>query len=177
MTTPKLDLGQCEVYFGTAGAEVIVSKTEGGVKVNFTTDVKDLMTDQAGTSPEDGVIVGQGATIVCPFAQYQLNVIAIALNQARTASGGHAGIKGGSLIGTKMSTLADSLLLKKYVDGVVSTTDEDWIRFPNAAPEGNISIAYDKNNQRIIEVTFRAYCDANGVLYYFGNEGAAESGS
>ncbi|MCD6262281.1 MAG: hypothetical protein J7J52_04595 [Deltaproteobacteria bacterium] len=172
-----LDLGPCRVYFGDADSEEDLGKTQGGVRLSFSQSVADLSSDQYGTEPEDQVITGQGATITCPLANYTLDSIALALNQTKKSLGSQEGIKGSSLVGTKLSSKAKSLLLKKYVDGEISSDKKDWIRFPKAAPIGTFELTYDGETQRVIETIFRAFPDDNEVLYYFGDEEAAESGS
>jgi hypothetical protein len=166
MAMSGLDLGPCQVLFGTEGAEADLGKTEGGVEIAFATDIADLASDQHGTSPEDQVIVGQGATITVPLAEYTLANLATALNQTLVGDV----IDGANLVGTKMSTKAQSLLLKKYVDGAVSSDEDDWVRFPEAAPQGSPTIRFSKSDQRIIEVVFTAFPDASDNLYYIGEE-------
>ena len=166
MSMEGLDLGPCQVLFGTEGAEVDLGKTEGGVEVAFTTDVADLLSDQHGTSPEDQMITGQGATITVPLAEYTLANLAKALNQTLDGSV----IDGASLVGTKMTTLAESLLLIKYVNGVASVNESDRMRFPVAAPVGSPTIRFSKSDQRIIEIVFTAFPDTLDNLYYIGDE-------
>jgi len=178
MATPSsenLDLGPCRVYWGSGQTDL--GRTQGGVRIEFTEDVSDLLSDQYGSQPENQVITGHSATITVPLAEYTLDNLAIALNQSVTALGGKHGIKGSSLVGTKMTSVADELLLKKYVDGSISSDTENWVKFPKAAPVGNFEIAFDGTNQRIIEVVFRAFPNADDVLYFLGDEDAAESGT
>ncbi len=172
-----LDLGPCQVLFGTADAEADIGKTQGGVKVTFAEDVADLMSDQYGSQPEDKAITGHTATVVTALAEYSVANLATALNQTELQIGTKKGFKGSSLVGTKLSTKGQSLLLKKYVDGAVSTNENDWLRFPVAAPTGAFEITFDGVTQRVIEITFQAFPDANDVLYFVGDEDAAESGS
>ena len=173
-----LELGPCQILFGDEGSEVDLGKTEGGVVVNFGTDVADLTSDQHGTAPEDQVVTGQKATINVPLAEPSLRILAISLNQTRLAAGGKWGIAGGNIVGTKLSSKANSLLIKKYVDGSPSTNSEDWMRFPYAAPVGNFDYPYSKDSQRIINTVFTAFPDpTTDDLYYIGDETAAETGS
>ena len=172
-----LDLGPCQVLFGTSPNEVDIGKTQGGVRVAFSEDVADLMSDQYGSQPEDQMITGHTATIVTALAEYDVANLAIALNQAELQIGTKKGFKGSSLVGTKLSTKGQSLLLKKYVDGIVSTNENNWIRFPVAAPTGAFEVTFDGATQRVIEVTFQAFPDSNDILYFVGDEDAAESGS
>ena len=173
----SLELGPCQVSFGIKDSEADLGETEGGVVITFATDVADLMSDQSGTTPEDQVVSGQKATIVCPLADITLANLAIALNQTVTAIGDDSGIAGGSLVGTKLSTKANSLLLKKYVNGAVSADTQNWVRFAKAAPQGNFDYSYSKDGQRIINLTFTAFFDSDGYLYYLGDETAATTGS
>ena len=173
----SLDLGPCQVLFGTAAAEVDIGKTQGGVRVAFSEDVADLMSDQYGSQPEDQMITGHTATVVTALADYSVENLATALNQSMLSLGSKEGFKGSSLVGTKLSTKGQSLLLKKYVDGIVSTDENDWIRFPVAAPTGAFEVSFDGATQRVIEVTFQAFPDGNDVLYFIGDEEAADSGS
>jgi hypothetical protein len=172
-----LDLGPCRAYFGTAGAEADLGKTQGGVKVQFMQGVADLKSDQNGTEPEDQMITGHGCTITVPLADYTLDSLATALGQTKKTLGENAGIKGDSLVGTLKSTLAKSLLLKKYVNGAISSDEDNWMQFPKAAPDGNFEITFDGENQRIINCVFRAFPNDSGVLYYIGDDTAAETGS
>lgn len=173
----SLELGPCQILFGTKDAEIDIGKTEGGIVVTFATDVVDLMSDQFGTSPEEQVITGQKATIVCPIAEVTLENLAFALNQTLKAIGADSGIAGENIVGTKLSTKANSLLIKKYVDGSPSDDTQDWMRFPKAAPQGNFDFAFSKDSQRIVSVTFTGFPDATGNLYYLGDETAAVGGS
>jgi hypothetical protein len=172
-----LELGPCQVLFGTDGAEEDLGKTEGGVVITFATDVVDLLSDQYGTSPEDQVISGHKATITCPLAEISLDNLALALNQSVKELGDDSGIAGSNLVGTKLSGKANSLLLKKYVDGSVSADTQDWIRFGKAAPQANFDYSFTKDGQRIINTVFTAFFDDDGYLYYIGDETAATTGS
>jgi hypothetical protein len=169
MSVSDLQLGPCQVLFGVEDAEADLGRTEGDVVVTFSTDLADLMSDQFGTRPEDQVITGQGALIKVPLAEITISNLALALNQS--ASGGGGLVEGTRLVGTKLRSKANSLLLKKYVNGSVSSDREDWLRFPTAAPQGNFEQVYGKNGQRIIEVNFIAFEETTtNDLYYIGDE-------
>lgn len=177
MSDATLELGPCQVKFGTDDSETDLGKTQGGVIVNFSQDAADLMSDQYGSQPEDQVITGHGATIVIPMAKTDAANLATALNQTKKQIGNQEGVKGSSLVGTKRSSKGQSLLLTKYVNGAVSSDENDRMRFPNAAPDGNFSYNFSISDQRILEVTFLAMPDSNDILYFLGDEDAAESGS
>ena len=173
----SLELGPCHVLFGAKDAEVDIGKTEGGVVVNFATDVVDLMSDQFGTSPEEQVVTGQKTTITCPMAEVTLANLAFALNQSLKTSGEASGIAGENIVGLQLSTKAQSLLLKKYIGGGPSEDTQNWLRFPKAAPQGTFDFGFSKDSQRIASVVFTAFSDDNQNLYYIGDEAAAVDGS
>lgn len=169
MAVSDLELGPCQVLFGDEDAEVDLGRTEGDVVITWSTDLADLMSDQYGTRPEDQVITGTGALIKVPLAEQTKVNLALALNQ--TVSVGGNLVEGTRLVGTKLSTKANSLLLKKYVDGIASIDPAEWVRFPKAAPQGNFETVFGKNGQRIIETNFIAFEDpTTGDLYYIGDE-------
>jgi len=178
MPREDMELSPCAVYFGNhhdadygdAGSANDLGRTEGGVRVAFVTDVADLMSDQWGTQPEDQVITGQGCRVTVPLAEFTFPNLAIALNQDVIASDL---IEGERLVGTKMSAQAQSLLLKEYVDGVVSQNESNWMRFPVAAPVGSPEILFSKTDQRIIEIEFVCFPDPteDDILYFIGEEG------
>lgn len=177
-----LELGPCEVKFGTAGSETDLGKTQGGVIVRISEDVVDLKSDQFGSAAEDGVITGTHAEVECPFAEVDFDLLATVLNQ--TKFGADAGVPGESNVGTALLANAQSLLLTKYVNGVVSTTLTDQIRFPAAHAKADSELTYDAENQRILKAIFRCFpktVNANWgtgsasdktVLYIFGDETA-----
>jgi hypothetical protein len=167
----NLELGPCMLYFGTAGAEEALGYTQGGVTIRFLTDYADLMSDQDGSRPQERVIVGQGAEIEAPLAEVVLEKLAVALGQHWTVAAGSQLVVGEKLLGTKLTTKAESLLMKKYVDGVVSAEAENWMRFPKAAPTAeSIELMFNATDQRTLPITFFAFFDDDDVLYYLGDE-------
>ncbi len=177
-----LELGPCQVLFGTAGSEADLGKTQGGVIVRLTQDLVDLMSDQFGSAPEDAVITGDHAEVEIPFAEIDFDLLAIVLSQ--TKFGADGGITGENNVGTALLTNSQSLLLKKYVSGVPSTDEADWIRFPAAYPKSDVELTYDAENQRVLKSIFRCFPKsvtanfgtgapiAKTVLYIFGDETA-----
>jgi len=179
-----LELGPCEVKFGTAGAEVSLGKTQGGVTVRIVDDSVDLKSDQYGTSAEDTIITGTNVEVECNFAELSFALIAQILNQSTYGSASTGGLLGENNVGTSLKTAGQSLVLTKYVNGAVSSSAVDRIVFPLAAPLGNLELAYDADNQRVIPAKFKCFPKAvtakwgtsgdlvKTVTYYFGNEAA-----
>lgn len=176
-----LELGPCSVAFGTAGSEVDLGKTYGGVTVRISDDSVDLKSDQYGSSPEDSVITGTTCEVELSLAEMDMDTLADALGQ--TAGGGTPDfVPGENKVGTSMLANGESLLLIKYVDGAESTDLKDQIRFPAACPMSNVELSYDAENQRVLKLTYKCFpkvVNANWgsgtpsdktVLYIFGDE-------
>jgi len=176
-----LELGPCQVKFGTAGSEVDLGKTHGGVTVKITDDSIDLKSDQYGSSPEDTIITGTTIEVETALAEVTFDELAIALNQTKFGTLLTGGIPGENNVGTSMLTNAQSLVLVKYVDGAPSTDDTDLITFPAACPVSDVELSYDADNQRVLKLTFKCFpatVSANWgtsssvdkvVTYYFGD--------
>lgn len=179
-----LELGPCEVKFGTAGAEVSLGKTQGGVTLRIGDDSVDLKSDQYGTSPEDTIITGTNVEVECNFAEVSFSLLGKILNQSTFGSATTGGVLGENNVGTSLKAAAQSLVLTKYVNGIPSTNPIDTITCPLAAPLGKLELAFDADNQRVIPATFKCFPksltanwgtgapNAKTVTYYFGNAAA-----
>lgn len=178
-----LELGPCQVKFGTAGSEVDLGKTMGGVTVRISDDSVDLKSDQYGSSAEDVIITGTTVEVELSLAELDFDTMALALGQ--TAFGAApAGVPGENKVGTSLLGISKQLVLTKYSGGAVSAAAADEITFPAAAPVSNVELSYDAENQRVMRLTFRCFpkvVNANWgagtasdktVLYYFGDETA-----
>jgi len=178
----SLELGPCGVFFGTAGSEVDLGKTHGGVTVRITDDRTDLKSDQFGTSAEDTVITGTLVEVEMSLAEVTFDELAIALNQTKFGSLLTGGVPGENNVGTSMLDNAEQLVLKKYVDGAISADEINWVTFPAACPVSDVELTYDAENQRVLKLVFKCFpttvsanwgtSSANNkvVTYYFGDE-------
>ena len=176
-----LELGPVGAYFGTAGAEVDLGKTLGGATIRIVDDSVDLKSDQYGTGVEDSIITGTNVEVELALAEITFDELIIVLSQAKFGTLLTGGITGESNVGTAMLANAKSLVLKKFVSGVVSTSAVNHITFPAAYPVGDVELVYDVDNQRVLKVMFKCFpkvVSANWgtatainktVVYYFGN--------
>jgi len=177
-----LELGPCEVKYGVAGSEVSLGKTQGGVTLRISDDSVDLKSDQYGTSAEDTIITGTTVEVEANFAEVSFALIAQILNQS--VFGAAAGVLGENNVGTSLKSVAKSLVLTKYVNGIPSTDPLDTITCPLAAPLGKLELAFDADNQRVLPATFKCFPKAvtakwgtagdleKTVSFYFGNAAA-----
>jgi hypothetical protein len=177
-----LELGPAQVAWGDAGSEVDLGKTLGGVTVRFNESSVDLKSDQYGEAAEDTVLTGTTVEVECPFAEVSYDLLSKILSQDIIGGTATTGFVGENNVGTSLLANAKSLLVTKYVDGVVSTNAADVIHFPAAAPVPNVELSYDASNQRVATATFKCFpatVNANWgtispvdkvVTYWFGDE-------
>jgi len=170
-----LELGPCQVLYGTAGAEVDFGKTEGGVIAHHEILTKELFSDQDGEAPYDEVITGIKAWVEVPLAEVTLTNIATIFGYTLKHLAGKSGFWGTDLVGTRLRALGQSLILKKYVSGVPSTDSDDWLTYPLASLKGAVELTYDKNTQRVLKAVFVAFKDDSNHWFLFGTEAAADS--
>lgn len=177
-----LELGPCQVKWGTAGAEEDLGKTLGGVVVRITEGSRDLKSDQAGDAPEDVVLMGASVEVECPFAEVGFTLLSKILGQ--DLIGAASGVVGESNVGTSLLTNGKYLVLIKYVDGIASTDLKDTITFPKAAPVPNLEFSFNSDNQRVITAVFKCFeatvnaswgggaASDKTIRYWFGDETA-----
>ena len=161
-------LGPVYVYYNG----MALGRTKGGIEITNSITTADMSSDQDGIV--DKTITEQSATVKIPLAEVGLqnlaSVTGFTFQQKSTAQ--VVAIK--SLIGIRASSNAYPLILKKPSQttlGTPSTNENDWITFPYAWPDGNITLKYS-NEQTIYEATFFAVPDSNNVRYYVGSMGA-----
>jgi len=176
-----LELGPCDVLYGTAGSEVSLGKTNGGVSLTIKDDSVDLVSDQNGSSAEDTIITGTTVEVSMALAEITMEKLNQIL-QPNVAVPSDNFAAGENKVGLSLLANSKSLLLKKYVNGAVSELPENWVTFPAAAPVGDVEMSYDASNQRVLNATFKCFpkdVTANwdssspttkNVAYFFGDE-------
>lgn len=164
-------MGPCTVTFG--GADL--GYTSGGVKVSYKAETKDITVDQEDT-PVGIVVTGQSIEVTIPLAEQNLERLAGLLPGATFVQGtpitkikmvlsGEAGVN--------LTSLAKKLVITPLVPGDVSSNEvlNGRVTLHKAIPLPNIEFSYDKDKQRVYEVTFRGIKGTSGFVT-FGDETA-----
>lgn len=173
MGVNDMELGPCQVLFGPDGSEVDLGGTQT-VDLSITTSTADLKRDQFGDMAYDKVITGHGATVTVNLTDITFANLAVALNQTARTNGSDNAVAGTNKVGTKLRAIAQSLILKKYVSGIVSTDEDDWfIARKAAALAEEVKQTFDATTQRILTVQFYLFFDDSNFLYIFGKESIA----
>jgi hypothetical protein len=168
MGATNIKLGPCVVTFNS----VDLGLTLGGVEVEVTTSTKEINVDQFGETPVEDIIIGRVCMVKVPLAETTIdNLVAIMPGATKIVDGTTATtikveVKTG--VGLSLLNLAQKLVLKPKE----AIDDSENFTIPLAMAPGAMSFAYKIDEERIFMAEFKAYPDANGVIYIFGDETA-----
>ena len=163
--TTKVEMGVCNVEYNS----VDLGFTKGFVKVNYSSESIESYVDQQD-APLSEVITKQNFEVVVPLAETNLSVLKDLLPGATYKSTGGESLELSGASGANLADNAQKLIIKPLDANGVSTTDADkWLTLFHAVPLPNLSFAYEKENIRVYEVTFKAMSGVNGWVI-FGDE-------
>lgn len=156
-TPGNVKIGTCDVFFNAED----LGYTKGGCSVEYSTESVEVTVDQED-SPITELITKQVFQIKAPLAEYDLERLADLIPGAVFSGDATkkklvlSGAAGGDLLAS-----AKELILKPK-----GGTANDWITIHHAIPLPNISFAFEKENQRVFEVTFKAMKGASGFVTF-----------
>ena len=169
-TAQNVDIGPCWIKYGTTD----LGYTKGGVKVTVEPTIEEIEVDQE-TEPIDSRITKRNVQVTVPLAEYTLENLHLAFPGSEIVTDNTTPTKKKlvlkSAAGVSLVSAAQELVLHP-TDKLPADVSEDWT-FPKAVPVGNVEVSYDKENPKIIELTFRAFPDATGVSGIFGDKTAS----
>jgi hypothetical protein len=165
-------LGPAKAEYGTTDP-TIYEVTKGGVKFQANTTKKDITIDQFGDTPVKSVIKGRTCQATIPMAESDLKKLFVAIPNAQYGEDNTDPLNVKKRInvyanaGYNLIQDADQLVIKPTSS---DTTPNDYITIPNAVPLTDVDWTFDSDNERIAMVTFVGYPDADGLLYFLGDE-------
>jgi hypothetical protein len=171
-TTPNVEnvkLGAANVLWGTDD----LGFTKGGIDVAISTITKEVTVDQFGPSAVNEYIQGRTVQVTVPLAETDLNKLALALPGSTlvTGAGGKLKLVVGTASGTALRALGKKLVL--HPTGLPAGQKNDDFVVKLAAPVGDIEFAFNFEDERVYNVTFKGFPDnATGELFTFGDETA-----
>jgi hypothetical protein len=168
--TKNVKLGVCKVKFDG----VDLGYTKGGVEVSVTTETHKVMIDQFGKTPINEYVMGRQVTVKVPLAETTLtNLVAIMPGATLITDGVDPTKKVVNVptgIGTNLLDIAETLVL--HPTGLPdSNKAEDFTVF-KAATAGALQFAYKLEDERIFNVEFTGYPDADGKMFAIGDTSA-----
>lgn len=165
MATPvgnaaNVQMGVCTITYKSQD----LGYTKGGVKVSYSTESLEKKVDQED-APIGEIITNQKFEVKVPLAEYDLTRLASILPNAQLVTDKTTPTKKKLVLtgaaGANLLTLSGELILKP-MDG----TANDWITVHHACPIPSLEFAYEKENIRIYEVTFKALKGTNGFVTF-----------
>lgn len=164
----KIELGPCIVEYGEGSDKFIFETTIGGVNFTTETTYRDQLTDQTGTTPVSKRVTGRIATVVIPFAEYEVSLIPKIMAGATVVTDG---TDSKTIIKTGVGKNLIDTAKKAVIKPLEKRNDPNyWVTMPLAYSETDLNYAYDNDNERITNVTLRATPDADDVIAILGDE-------
>lgn len=185
-TTKSYDVGACNVFWTPAsGSETPLGDTFGGVKINVATETQEIEVDQK-MDAVDEIITKRTVTVEVPLAEYNMDNLLLAFPGSKIITDATTETKKQlvitSISGASMVTYGGQLRLHPLAAASDTDVSKDWTFF-NAAPTGNFDVTYDKQNLKVIGLSFKAYVstatDTLDMICAFGDTSAkvaAEAG-
>lgn len=152
----NLRIGDCEVWLGGQ----LIGHTKGGVEFTFEREFEDLTVDQYGSSPLDMALTGNNLLIKAMVAEPTTQNLSRAIPEGDYDSGSADDKLGlGTDSGYLLRQDAQELRLHPRNKGATDFSEDVYIW--KAVSSENIEMAFKVDEQRVVEVTWRALVDEN----------------
>lgn len=166
----NVKLGACDVEFDA----VDLGLTKGGVEVTITTNKHEVTVDQFGQSVVNDIIMGRVGTVKVPMAESDLEKLVAVIPGATLVTDGTTPTKKKLNIptGAGISLYDSAAKLVLHPTANASGNKADDVTIPLAAPAGTMTFAFAVDQERVYNVEFTMYPDADGLMVIFGDESA-----
>ena len=154
-------MGVCNVSFNSSD----LGYTSGGVSVDYSAETVEKKVDQED-APIDELVTSQAMEVTVPMAERDLSRLGDLLPGAtyvvdeNDATAVKLVLTGAA--GTTLASLAAPLILTPQG----STDENDKLTLYHAVPTPKVSFAYEKDNIRVYEVTFKALVGDDGWVVF-----------
>lgn len=172
----NINIGPCKVLLNNTN----LGFTKGGVEVTVESETHEVVVDQHGSTPVDELIIGRMVTVTVPLAETTLDTLVATMPGATLIGNATKKVEIPTGVGLSLLDSAEELVLRpqaKTVElGSASGSDEEDRDFtvPRAATAGNMTFAYKLDEERIYNVTFKGYPDANNIIAILGDTAASD---
>lgn len=160
--------GPARAFIKIASVLTEVGHLHGGIDVNISEPaIMDLMTEELGETPADGVFNGrsQPDTAVVRLAEFSLDNLKRGIPNSTlvtdTTTPSKKRVEVRATAGGKLSAVASEWVFKPIdmSTGAVSADANTWVTVHKGAAVGAVTTEYKKGTQRIIELTLRCLPD------------------
>jgi hypothetical protein len=169
LNTINVPIGPAKVEFGEL-TPTIFDITKGGIVFTASTSKQDITVDQYGDAPVKSIMKGRTCQVTVPFALHDLTKLAEVIPNSTLVTDATTPTKKklevNSAAGYDMLSGAEKLVIKPTDP---NATANDWITIPIAGATADPEYTFDADNERIVNITFVGYPDANGLLYILGD--------
>ncbi|PFQ25607.1 hypothetical protein COC63_26585 [Bacillus cereus] len=171
--TINVPIGAAIVEYGEGQDKVIFDITKGGISFGVSTSVQEVTVDQYGETPVKSIMKGRKAETTVPFALHDLKRLSKVMPNSKFVENGEKqALFVSAQAGFDMLSTAKKMVIKPTAP---DTTPNDWITVPNAAASADPDYTFDPDNERIANITFNAFPEADGTLYILGDESIKET--
>ncbi len=164
MSNPVKDIGPCVVVWDGAevdGPAVTFHKTFGGVFFRYEELQVPVKRDQAGETEVSAVTTGvTNPELEVPLTQEDCARLQRCFaNAVAGSTGGVDYLKVRNPVGKDIFPFARQVIVKRIEDGIVSTTQGEWLYIHRAFPRITMEQGWDNTAQRTVKVMFKGYPD------------------
>lgn len=160
----NLRIGAVAAWFGfDNGDRTPLGHSRDGAEFEFEREFEDLVVDKHGNMPVDAVLTGNNLTVKLFLAEPNITSLAVAIPEGdhqEGVSGERLGL--GTDAGFSLRDNAEELLLRPLKNVAAEDDSEDILIYKAASIE-TVPLNYKIDEQRIVEVTFRAFVDDSYV--------------
>ena len=155
-----LPLGPCVIDWDNGAA--IFRKTFGGIVFRYEELQAPIQEDQQGLTHIDDVTTGVVNPILeAPLTNEELDKLVLLFGNATSASN----LEVANPVGEAMLANAKRVVVKPIINGIISTTEAQWVVIHRAVPRITMEWTYDNAGQRVTTVLFKGYpTQVSGVI-------------
>ena len=156
------DLGPCIVVWDGRtidGAQVLFTKTFGGVFFRYEELQAPIKRDQAGETHVDDVTIGVvNPELEVPMTQEEIQKLDECFANSEVAANS---LRVKNPVGEAVYPYTRQVIAKPIINGVVPNDPLTWLYIHRAFPRVTMEQAYDNSGQRTVKVIFKGYPDDN----------------
>jgi hypothetical protein len=146
--------GPADVKLGVAGSEAVIGHTIGGIEATVGPQNRERVVDQYGSTAVAIIHTGDEVRITVPWGEWVTATLNEVYDPGTESAGGAGSFKGvGRSAGYTYTT--QSMVVIPYV-----TADAGMkIQFYKTTPIGEFSMAFNNDDDRVLEVEYAALLD------------------
>jgi hypothetical protein len=152
----------------------VLPDTAGGARYRHSIETVQSFRDKHGNRPVNEIVVGTPIDFEADLAIETIDAFASLLPGVTLGTGTvKKALQIKSAVGYDMLANAGELIVKPIVDGVATTDESLWLKFPKAHPKVNFDVVRDLKSQSTYKVAFVTFPDDDGVYATMGADSSS----